>query len=150
NYGSINKLSLAWFSVPSLVDEIRIGNSYADVLGGYTGLSSSATMTVNVALVPPTAPIDSDSTVNSVVEGAASGTAVGITAQSTDTMGRTLTYSLTNDDGGRFAIGPTSGVVTVANGSLLQTSQGPQTIAVQSSDGVGGTATSDFTVVVTQ
>ena len=33
--------------------------------------------------------------------------------------GDTVTYSLTDDAGGRFAIHPTTGVVTVANGALL-------------------------------
>ena len=44
---------------------------------------------------------------------------MGITASSTDVNGPAVTYSLTDDAGGRFAIDATTGVVTVANGTLL-------------------------------
>ena len=57
---------------------------------------------------------------NTVAENAATGTLVGITALGTDAdVGATVTYSLTDDAGGRFAINATTGVVTVADGSLL-------------------------------
>jgi hypothetical protein len=84
----------------------------------------------------PASPVDNDANANQVDEGAAIGTAVGITALSTDPDGDTVTYSLTNNAGGRFAINPSSGVVTVANGSLLD---GPasHTITVRADDGKG-------------
>jgi hypothetical protein len=44
-------------------------------------------------------------------------TVVGITALGTDAdVGATVTYSLSNDAGGRFAINASTGVITVANG----------------------------------
>ena len=62
--------------------------------------------------------------------------------------GATITgYTLTDNAGGRFAIDPVSGVVTVANGSLLDyESASSHSITVQatSSDGSVGTAT--FTI----
>ncbi|MFV3078163.1 cadherin repeat domain-containing protein, partial [Niveispirillum fermenti] len=81
--------------------------------------TSTQTFTINVTNVAPATPTDSDSTANSVVEGAASGTAVGITASATDVNGGSITYSLTDDAGGRFAIDATTGVVAVADGTLL-------------------------------
>jgi len=54
-------------------------------------------------------------------EGAANGTAVGITASSSDVNGGTITYSLVDNAGGRFAIDGSTGVVTVADGTLLAT-----------------------------
>ncbi len=54
-----------------------------------------------------------------VAENAGNGTAVGTaTAQDPNTT-NTLTYSLTDNAGGRFTINSTSGVITVANSSLL-------------------------------
>jgi hypothetical protein len=55
----------------------------------------------------------------SVAENAANGTTVGtIAGADPDTWG-TLSYSLTDSAGGRFAVNATTGAVTVANGSLL-------------------------------
>ena len=52
-----------------------------------------------------------------MLENAANGTTVGITALATDPDGtNTVTYSLDDDAGGRFAIDATTGVVTVAGG----------------------------------
>jgi hypothetical protein len=56
-----------------------------------------------------------------VNEGAANGTPVGTVTGSDPDAGAVLTYSFTpgGDAGGRFAINPTSGQITVANGALL-------------------------------
>src|SRR5207248_2917987 len=67
----------------------------------------------------PTAAVDSNLAANTVAEGAANGTTVGITASSSDVNGGTLTYSLVDNAGGRFAINASTGVVTVADGTLL-------------------------------
>ena len=66
-----------------------------------------------------TALVDADPTANGVPEGAAGGTAVGITALSTGAGG--LTYSLSNSAGGRFTINPANGAVTVASGAVQKT-----------------------------
>ena len=55
----------------------------------------------------------------SVDENGANGTSVGVMTATDPDTGATLTYSLTNNAGGRFAINPTTGEITVANGSLL-------------------------------
>ena len=58
---------------------------------------------------------DSDAGSNQVAENAVVGTAVGITVVATDADGGdTITYSLDDDDGGRFAIDSLTGVVTIA------------------------------------
>jgi CubicO group peptidase (beta-lactamase class C family) len=50
-----------------------------------------------------------------VAENAANGVVVGLTAQASDPDGDPVTYSLSNNAGGRFAIDPSTGIVTVAN-----------------------------------
>ncbi len=63
----------------------------------------------------PIAPFDNDSTLNFVAENAAVGTKVGITALALDfDVGDSITYELSNDAGGLFAIDAATGVVTVA------------------------------------
>src|SRR4030095_8926732 len=66
-------------------------------------------------------PTDTDAAANAVNENAANGTTVGITASASDedATTNTVTYSLTDSAGGRFAIDANTGVVTVANGTLL-------------------------------
>ncbi|MEO2032169.1 MAG: choice-of-anchor U domain-containing protein [Planctomycetaceae bacterium] len=96
----------------------------------------------------PGEPQDSDLATNQVAEGAALGTAVGITATSTDPDDDTVTYTLADDAGGRFGINATTGVITVADDSLLD---GPttHTITVHADDGAGGISTTDFAIAVT-
>ncbi len=69
---------------------------------------------------------DSDITANAVNENAAVGTVVGITAGATDAdaTNNTITYTLQDNDGGRFTIDSTTGVVTVA-GAVDREADGP-------------------------
>ncbi|KQP17599.1 DUF4347 domain-containing protein [Pseudorhodoferax sp. Leaf267] len=64
---------------------------------------------------------DVDPAADTVPEGAATGTPVGITAHAVDPDGtnNTVRYTLLDDAGGRFTIDATTGVVTVADGRLL-------------------------------
>ncbi len=64
---------------------------------------------------------DTDASANAVAENSANGTTVGFTlvAADADATNNSITYSLTNNTDGRFAIDPLTGVVTVANGALL-------------------------------
>ena len=59
---------------------------------------------------------DTDATINAVNENATVGTVVGIDASASDAdaTNNTITYSLVDNDGGRFAINSSTGVVTVA------------------------------------
>ncbi|WP_454713916.1 cadherin domain-containing protein [Caulobacter segnis] len=113
------------------------------------GASSSQTFTIAVSNVAPTTPTDADTAANSVAEGAANGTAVtGLTLGATDVNGAALTYSLTDNAGGRFAINAATGVVTVADASKLnfETATSHQ-ITVQVSDGTA-TSSASFTIAV--
>jgi hypothetical protein len=82
-----------------------------------------------------------------VAENAANGTVVG-TVQGTDALpGAVLTYALADSAGGRFAIDAKSGVITVANGSLLDfETSATQTIKVTVSDQSGQAFTKSFTI----
>ncbi len=64
-------------------------------------------------------PTDLTLSANTVAENAANGTAVGTVSATDQDAGETFTYSLVNDQGGRFAIDANTGVVTVADSSLL-------------------------------
>ena len=114
---------------------------------------SSQTFTIGVTDAPPSAPVDADAAANSVVEGAANGTTVGVTASSTDVNGPAVTYSLTGDtSGGGFTINATTGVVTVADFTKIDfESSGPAhtyTVTATASDGTD-TSSQTFTIGVT-
>jgi predicted outer membrane repeat protein len=112
------------------------------------GLTTRQTVHVTVTNINPSTPTDSNAAVNTVAEGAASGTAVGITATATDPLGPAVMYSLLDDSAGAFAINSVTGVVTVADGSVLDGDE-MRTITVQASDGAGGTSQATFTIAVT-
>ena len=64
--------------------------------------------------------IDANGTVNSVVEGAANGTHVGVTVAWGGWKSPALFYTLTGDtSGGGFAINPSTGEITVLDGSKI-------------------------------
>ena len=91
---------------------------------------------------------DSDATANAVDENAANGTAVGVTALASDAdaTNNTITYTLDDDAGGRFAIDGSTGVVTVADGTLLDREAAAShniTVRATSSDGSFDTASDD-------
>ena len=74
---------------------------------------------VTAADVLNDAPTDLALSGNSVDEDAANGTVVGTASGSDIDAGDTLTYSLADDAGGRFAINASTGDITVADESLL-------------------------------
>ncbi|MFN9366848.1 MAG: cadherin repeat domain-containing protein, partial [Planctomycetota bacterium] len=88
------------------------------------GSWSTQTFTINLTEVEEfdVGPVsDADPTANTIAENTANGTAVGITASASDADAttNTITYTLDNSASGRFAINSSTGVVTVANSSLL-------------------------------
>jgi VCBS repeat-containing protein len=82
------------------------------------GLSDSATVTVKLNDVNE-APSDIAMTGGKVAEQAAAGTAVGKVSASDPDAGERVTYSLTEDAEGRFAIDPDSGRLTVTGRTRL-------------------------------
>ena len=85
---------------------------------------------------------DTDAAANSVAENAAVGTLVGITASASDADAttNTITYTLDNDAGGRFAINASSGVVTVA-GALDREAAASHGIVVRATSADGSFST---------
>ena len=113
---------------------------------------TSEAVTIHVTNLPPSVPTDSDTaTANTVVEGAPSGTLVGITASSFDVNGPAVTYSLTDTANGAFKIDHTSGIVSIDDASRIdfEGSGGNINITVQASDGAGGISTHTFAIAVT-
>jgi Ca2+-binding RTX toxin-like protein len=113
--------------------------------------TSSASFTIAVTNVAPTAPTDSNASANTISESAANGDTVGLTVGATDVNGGALTYSLVDNAGGRFAINATTGVVTVADASLIDADVATShQIIVRASDGTANAATdTTFTIAVT-
>ena len=92
---------------------------------------------------------DSDAGANSVLENSAIGTTVSMTAFATDAdaTNNSVTYSLADSAGGRFAIDTTTGEVTVA-GSLNFELVTSHSISVQATSSDGSTVTQSFTINV--
>ncbi|WP_206736216.1 cadherin domain-containing protein, partial [Bradyrhizobium betae] len=112
-------------------------------------LTSSQSFTIAVTDVAPSQPVDSNAAANTVSEGAANGDLVGITASATDVHGGTVTFALSDDAGGRFAIDAATGVVTVADASLLDFETATShSITVTASDGTLVSSQS-FSIAVT-
>ncbi len=132
--------SLNYESEPSVI----INVTSTDKAGH--AVTKAITIDVNDVNEAPLAPFDADPAANFVAASAALGTEVGIKALSVD-PGDTLTYSLTDDAGGLFAIDPVTGVVTVA-GDLEANPATEHTIIVCATDSFGALNESEFVIEV--
>jgi hypothetical protein len=91
---------------------------------------------------------DTNTDANAVLEGAANGTLVGITANAMSSGKQTFTYSLSDDAAGRFSIDPMTGVITINNGGLINyEAASSYTIAVKAQAG-GITSTQTFSIAI--
>ncbi|MEM8672094.1 MAG: DUF2341 domain-containing protein, partial [Planctomycetota bacterium] len=121
--------------------------------GGEDG-STSASGTFNIAITPVndhsiSAISDSDGSSDFVLENASNGTVVGVTAFASDTdAGDTITYSLDDDDGGRFTINSSTGVVTVAGSIDRETDGANRSIVVRATSSDTSTTTQGFTIAI--
>ncbi|WGD49495.1 VCBS domain-containing protein [Bradyrhizobium sp. CB1650] len=114
---------------------------------GANTTDETITVVVNNVNEAPTAPVDSDNAANSVNAHASNGTAVGLTAHSTDPdAGDSVTYHITGGTGGSlFAVDATTGVVSVANSANLDA--GSYTLLIDAVDSHGLASTSSsFTI----
>ena len=115
------------------------------------GSFSTRVFTVNLADVNEssvTAVVDGDATSNFVPENAAVGTVVGITAQATDADGTdSVTYTLDDDAGGRFAVDGVTGIVTVV-GAIDREASGSYSIIVRATSSDSSTSTQLFTISI--
>ena len=92
---------------------------------------------------------DTNATANAVNENSANGTAVGITAAASDADAttNTITYSLDDSAGGRFAIHASTGVVTVAGGLDRETAAS-YNITVRATSADTSVSTQMFTIAI--
>ncbi len=78
------------------IDFESSGGSYTVTAQASDGtLTNSQTFTIAVTDAPVSTPVDTDNAANNVIEGAANGSTVGVTAFATDPNGPTSTYALT-------------------------------------------------------
>jgi hypothetical protein len=102
------------------------------------------------ALTPRQIPFGATLSRNSVAENSANGTVVGTVTGFDLDAAAVLSYSLSDNPGDRFAINASTGVVTVANGSLLDfEANASQTIWVRTADQSGHVFYKPFTIAVT-
>jgi Glycosyl hydrolase catalytic core/Ricin-type beta-trefoil lectin domain-like/Cadherin domain/F5/8 type C domain len=117
--------------------------------------AAATTTASNWWFAKPYAPIsdvgpvtDSSPAANQVNENSPVGTIVGITANAADPdAGQTVTYSLTDNAVGRFAIHPTTGVVTVA-GALDYETTTSHSITIQATSTDSTTSSVTFAINV--
>ena len=115
-----------------------------------TGNTASYTLTLtDVDEFDVTAPVDLDATPNSVAEDALVGSTVNLQVDSVDldATTNTVSYSLDDDAGGRFAIDSVSGLVTVSGALDFETATS-HTITVRASSSDGSVATQTFTIQI--
>jgi hypothetical protein len=115
------------------------------------GLSSPAsTFTIQVGDVPEAVgPLSDDNPdPNQVAENAAVGSIVGITGKAVDVdAGDSVTYALTENAGGRFAIDAATGIVTVA-GALDFEDAASHIITIEATSSDGSSSSQDFTIAI--
>ena len=115
--------------------------------------SNSSTDVDTVAItvtVANDAPTDLSLSANTVVENAANGTIIGTVSGTDPDSGDTKSYSFTDDAGGRFAINSATGVITVADGSLLDYEAATNhSVTVRVTDSGGLTYDETFTITMT-
>ena len=98
---------------------------------------------------PNQAPSNLELSASMVFENAPDGTVVGVVAAADPDPGDTLTYALLDHAGGRFAIDPANGAITVKDGSLLDFETADEhSIVVQVTDAGGLNASATFTIAV--
>jgi hypothetical protein len=111
-------------------------------------LTKAFVISVNDLNEAPNAPADSNPAADFAPENAPIGATVGITGVSFDIdAGDSITYSLSNDAGGLFAIDAATGVVTVA-GALDYETATQHVITVRATDKQGEFAETNFTIDV--
>jgi parallel beta-helix repeat protein/predicted outer membrane repeat protein len=129
------------YEVQITVDDERGGTAVQDILVTVTDVNEFSVSGIS----------DTDATSDDVTEGVSNGTAVGITALATDPDGtnNTVAYSLDDNAGGRFAINGTTGVVTVANTTLIDyETDASHDIIVRASSNDGSASTRTFTIAI--
>src|SRR5205807_698122 len=137
----------------SAIDREAIGPSTSIEVTATSADGSHAAQTFTIAIndvneFAVSTPVDSDTaTANAVDENVAAGTVVGVTAfaSDADATTNTVTYALTSNPGGLFAIDADTGVVTTAS-AIDREAIGPSTsIEVTATSADGSHAAQTFT-----
>jgi protocadherin Fat 4 len=115
------------------------------------GSTNDSVYTININDVDEfdvTAPVDTDASANQVNENATVGTTVGVQASASDADATTIgvTYSLFDNDGGRFAIDTSTGVVTIAGAIDREADGATRNITVRATSADGSTNDTVFTI----
>jgi Ca2+-binding RTX toxin-like protein len=126
-------------------ETIKLKLSGASLINGpVTGTGTIVNDDYNISVVT-----DNNLATNTIAESAVVGTVVGITAHASDaTEGSTITYSLSSNPGGKFAIDEHTGIVTV-NGPLDFETASSHTITVLATSSAGTVSSESFTINVT-
>jgi Ca2+-binding RTX toxin-like protein len=146
--------TIEWANTNWLVSDIlpgTNGNDGSDIISNVEVLrflSPSSTDLIVGQLIGSLA--DSDiATANTVNSNAANASTVGITALAADGNAQAVTYGLTDNAGGRFAIDAVTGIVTVANGSLINYANATShSIGVKATSADGSFTRQTFTIDV--
>jgi hypothetical protein len=129
--------------------QLKLDATTREVATGESVDMPQVDLTVNVFANRPIGPLtDIDSAGNRVYTNSAGGGATGLTAHAIDPDAiDSVTYSLTNNAGGRFVINANTGVVTAAS-NLSNTDVGTFTVGVRATSTDGSTAEQDFSIAV--
>lgn len=150
--GDLQFVSGPDFEAPTDANEDNIYEVTVEVSDGSLTDTQSISVTVtDVDEFDVTAPNDADAAADAVNENATNGTTVGITATATDAdvTNSGVTYSLFDNAGGRFTIDGSTGVVTVADGTLLdREAAASHDITIRATSEDGSTNDNTFTITV--
>jgi VCBS repeat-containing protein len=148
NTGVLHFSSAPNFERPTDTDRNNVYQVVVQASDGRGGADSQV-ISIRVTNVNE-APTDLSLSAHRVAENATTGTVVGTITGSDADSRDTKTYSLTDTAGGRFAINGSTGVITVANGTLLNyESAQSHNITVQVTDRGGLTYRETFRVDLT-
>ncbi|MEZ5658195.1 MAG: cadherin domain-containing protein [Burkholderiaceae bacterium] len=136
--------------------DLGMDNNYRVIVRATDGQGGNDAQTLSVTVVNADeggiSPIaDTDPAAESLAENALNGSPVGFTASATDPDAATdtITFSLDADAGGRFAIDPLTGIVTLVDAANIDreiASSHPITVRASSSDGTA--STTDVTIQI--
>ncbi|HEX6706807.1 MAG TPA: cadherin domain-containing protein [Albitalea sp.] len=136
------------------IDRESLGASVGVTVRATSADGSTADQAFSIAIndvneFAVTTPADTDAAANAVDENSTIGTVVGLTAHASDADATTnvVTYSLTDDAGGKFAIDSSTGVITVA-GAIDREVDASLDITVRGTSQDGSTADQVFTIAV--
>ena len=138
--------------------DVRPGQDYSDRIihvdaqdqgnGSNTAAQRTTTIDLTKGNIPPDAPTDNDPAANSVLENSPAGSTVGVTALAVDPDGDPVSYTLTDNAGGRFAINSGTGVVTLTGALDFESYPHSYSITVQAADNHGGTSSASFLIAL--